>query len=451
MNPRARTTVEGEEDESMREEGDEEEEEDEEEEQEEQEEQEEEEDVELLFFSRAKRPKQLVCPFSDPSRPTPCTTHERPRKKKKSIQKHLQNVKENGGDEKHPHDDPLWSTFEVNWFLTSRPKFNKKKKLLAQSKSHSLYYKKRKATQEQYEAQKRRMFENGEIGEDEYKKVLIGEKRRRFITERDVEKKLQARMQGEIQSMKEDMETRLKGERDLREDIEKKLHDLRSQDTTDAESSNNSAAIAALETARSELNSTQATVEAYKAALADQATNVVNLWADDQFLASTDMTYLQYYRFSWPTDPSEEAFYDFATFLTPKKNWDGQIRSESSIRHMHQELRAYVAAEKDAENNPEEALDLDRIVQTFSSCCDVIKQGSQRTESMSLDGAQQWIDEQEKMWADAKSAFQTRFGLDSQPPIQHIRLINEFADVWRAQKAAQESSENARLAAGGLV
>jgi hypothetical protein len=350
--------------------------------------------VELLFFSRAKRPKQLVCPFSDASRSNRCTTHERPRKKKKSIQKHLQNVKENGGDGKHPLDDPLWKTFEVNWFLTSRPKFSKKKKLLAQSNSHSLYYRKRKAMQEKFEAQKRRMFENGEIGEDEYKKVLIGEKRRRFITERDMEKKVQARMQGELQSMKEDMETRLKRERDLREDIEKKLQDLRSQNcTTDAESTNNTAAIAALETARSELNSTQAAVEAFKAALANLSTNVVDLWADDRFLSSTDMTYLQYYGFSWPTIPSEEAFYIFATFLTPKKNWDGQIRSQSSIRHMHQELRAYVEAVKEPDNNPQETLELDRIVQTFSSCCDVIKQSSERTESMSQDGAQRWIDE----------------------------------------------------------
>src|SRR5271157_4764220 len=65
------------------------------------------EDVELLFFSRSKRPKQLVCPFSDASRPNPCTTHEQPRKKKKSIQKHLQHVKEKDGDEKHPLNDPL--------------------------------------------------------------------------------------------------------------------------------------------------------------------------------------------------------------------------------------------------------------------------------------------------------------------------------------------------------
>jgi hypothetical protein len=436
------------EDEELPDPEEEEEEEEEEEDEEEDEERKIEEDVELLFFSRTKRPKHLVCPFSDAARPNPCTTHEQPRKKKKSIQKHLQHVKEIGGDEKHPLDDPLWSTFEVNWFLTSRPKFNKKKKLLAQSKSHSLYYKKRKATQEKYEAQKRQMFENGEIGEDEYKKVLIGEKRRKFITERDVEKKVQARMEGEMESMRKDMER----ERDLREDIEKRLQDLRSKDcTTDAESTNNTAAIAALEAARSELDSTQAAVEAYKAALAKLSTNVVDLSADDRFLPSTDMAYLQYYGFSWPTTPSEEAFYVFATFLTPKKNWDSQIRSPSNIRHMHQELRTYVEATKDPDNNPQEALKLDRIVQTFSSCCDVIKQSSEHTESMSQDGAQRWIDEHEKMWTDAKLAFQSRFGLDSQAPIQHIQLIDQFVDVWRAQKAAQESNETARLLAGDLV
>ena len=151
-------------------------EEEEEEEEEDSEERKIEEDVELLFFSRTKRPKQLVCPFSNAARPNPCTTHEQPRKKKKSIQKHLQHVKEKGGDEKHPLDDRLWSTFEVNWFLTSRPKFNKKKQLLAQSRSHSLYYKKRKATQEKYEAQKRRMFENGKLGRTNTRKFWSARK-----------------------------------------------------------------------------------------------------------------------------------------------------------------------------------------------------------------------------------------------------------------------------------
>jgi len=129
----------------------------------------------------------------------------------------------------------------------------------------------------------------GEIEEDEYKKVLIGEKRRKFIMERDVERKVQAQMQGEMESMRKDMQR----EQDLWEDIEKRLQDLRSKDcTTDAESTNNTATITALEAARSELDSTQAGVEAFKAALVKLSTNVVDLSVDDRFLPSTDMTYL---------------------------------------------------------------------------------------------------------------------------------------------------------------
>lgn len=241
-----------------------------------------------------------------------------------------------------------------------------------------------------------------------------------------------------MESMRKDMER----EWDLREVIEKLLQVLRTKDyTTDAESTN-TAAIVALEVARSVHHSCKAAVEASKAALAKMSTNFVGLFADEGFLPS-DMTYLRYYGFSWPTTPSEEAFYVFATLLTSEENWDSQIRSPSSIRQMHQELRTYVEATKDPDNNLEEALELDRCVQTFSSCCDVIKQSSERTESMSQDGAQRWIDEHEKMWTDAKLAFQSRFRLDSKPPIYHFRLINDFADIVRAQKAAQESNETA--------
>ena len=411
------------------------------------------EDVVLSFFSRAKRPKLKVCPFSDSSRENPCSTHNTPRSRKDLIKTHLENIKNQGGDEQHPIDDLLWQSFDVVWFLTPRPTFTKTKKHKAQSISQSLYYKKRKAIQESHEQEMKAKFEEGVIGENEYKKYLIGDKRRRFITERETERRVEARTKGEMDAMKQDMERRLNGERELRIDIENRLQELRGQTcTSNADATSNSAAISALESARKELDATQLTVQAYREVLSSQATNVVNLWADEGFLSS-DLTYLQHSGFTWPTISSEASFYIFATLLTPKKNWNGQVRSESSIRHMHQDLRHYVEAEKsyvDPED-VEEVAALDRIVQTFSASCDEIKQNAERTSSMTMDGAQSWIDEQDRMWDNAKSTFQSLFSLDSQPPIQHIRLINEFADTWRAQKAAQEMNATAHAAASDLI
>jgi hypothetical protein len=94
---------------------------------------------------------------------------------------------------------------------------------------------------------------------------------------------------------------------------------------------------------------------------------------------------------------------------------------------------------------------LDQVVATFTSCCDVVKENEGRATSMTEDGAQQWLDEQDRLWEDAKKTFQTQFNLDSQTAIQHIRLINDFADTWRAQKEAERLNLSAQAAATGLI
>jgi hypothetical protein len=214
--------------------------------------------VVLSFFSRAKRPKQKICPFSDSSRGNPCTTHNTPRSRKDLIKTHLETTQKKGGDEQHPIDDPLWQSFGVIWFLTPRPTFTKTKKHKAQSISQSLYYKKRKAMQEAHEQEMKAKFEQGVIDENEYKKYLIGDKRRRFITERDTAKRVEARAKTEMEAMKQDMGRRLNGERELNIDIEKRLQELRGQTfTSDSDATTNSATIGALELARKELDATQ--------------------------------------------------------------------------------------------------------------------------------------------------------------------------------------------------
>ena len=287
-------------------------------------------------------------------------------------------------------------------------------------------------------------MDEGIIGEGEYIKYLIGDKRRKFIVERQV----RAEMQQEMNTVRQEMEARLVDERRLRDDIEKKLEDLRAQSTN----VDTSAAISTLESARQELDDSQFDVNAYKEVLTSQAANVVNLFADNDFLEATNMTYIQYYGFEWPKTVSETSFYIFATLLCPKSEWDGQIRSNSSIRHMQAELRDYVQAEQENVGESEaDVAELNDIVQTFTSSCDLIRAGEERAAKMTNDGAQQWLDEQKKFWNDAKAAFKSRFKLDSQAPLQHIRLVNDFADTWRAQKAAEERNLSAIALANGLV
>jgi hypothetical protein len=359
-------------------------------------------------------------------------------------------MQKTGGNDEHPLNDPLWNGFTVQWFLTDRPTFTDEQRHNAQSVSQSRYYKKRKAVQEEHAEEMKALYEAGQITDDEYKKYLIGDKRRQFITETKTKKRIKAEMTTEMKSMRQDMGNRLNDERNLRSNIEKKLQDLRSQ-LTSADVNSNSADIEALENARNKLDLTQAKVEAYKEILSELATNVVNLWADDQFLATSHMTYLQYYNFQWPTEVSEKSFYVFATLLCPKTKWDGQIRSPSSIRHMQLELRDYIKSEKEQAAMEDGILKLDQLTATFTSSIDVVKNNEQQAGSMSQDGAQRWVDDQDRLWEDAKKEFQTRFALDAHAPIQYIRLINEFGNTWRAQKDAEKQNSSARAAASGLV
>jgi len=151
-------------------------------------------DVEANFFVRDKKPKRLVCPFSDPSRANRCLSHAEAKSRKDVIEKHLRKVKSNGGDERHPLDDPLWHSFDVVWFLTPRPKFTPKKRRLAKRSAQSRYYERRKDKQASEGEEAGRKFDEGIIDEEEYKKYLIGNKRRRFITQTATEKRVRAEM-----------------------------------------------------------------------------------------------------------------------------------------------------------------------------------------------------------------------------------------------------------------
>jgi len=394
-----------------------------------------------------------VCPFSDPSRVNRCLSHAEAKSRKDVIEKHLYKVKSNGGDEQHPLNDPLWHSFDVVWFLTPRPRLTPKKRKLAKGSAQSRYYKRRKDKQEREEAGAKRRFDEGIIGEEEYKKYLIGDKRRKFIMEKATERRVRAEMQSQMEAVRKEMEMRLFDERKLRADIENKLQDLRTESSASGNRLNDNAdAIASLEAAQQQLDDTGISAAALQEVLADQAANVVNFWADDRFLEATGMTYLQYYGFEWPTEVSETSFYTFATLLCPRSQWDGQLRSKSSRRHMQRELREYVESERQNLAESEEDVSvLNDIIQTFTSSCDLIQDGEERAAQMTPECAQKWLDEQEKLWSAAKAAFQARFTLDSQPPLQHFRLINDFADTWRAQKEASEKNCSAIAQASSLL
>ena len=328
-------------------------------------------DLRYMEISRSQPPK--VCPFSSSERRNPCDSHSTPRKRKDAIQKHLQKVKANGGDSQHPMDDPLWESNLVNWFLSNKPVYDSTKRALGFKNSQSKYYMKRVKLQDVHAEFHRLLFEQGRITEEEYKKVLIGEKRRTFITSQNVKTRLE-------QSLKAESDKRLE------EAIEIRLGELRACEIGDSRSSDNSKAIADLESARNDLFESREKVDGYKELLSIQFAKLVEFYSDDLFLLSK-MTFLQYYKFDWPTIATDKEFYRFASVLIPAGDWEDDIKSDSSIRKMKRELIVHISKEKEFVDESEFEI-LDQVLNVFNACCDIIKMQKDKLTDMSVDGAQ---------------------------------------------------------------
>lgn len=162
----------------------------------------------LNFYDRALIPKRKVCPFSEPSRRNPCTTHASPKKRKDIIQNHLLHIKQRGYDDQHPASDPLWHSWEVEkYWLVSRPPplINNDDKKAARSKAAKKSYRSRLEREEREAAIRKRQYEEGKIPFSEYKFFLVGEKRRKAeleyrITQRlEEERKLQVNLERRIE------------------------------------------------------------------------------------------------------------------------------------------------------------------------------------------------------------------------------------------------------------
>ena len=382
-------------------------------------------------YHRHKRLGKLpkVCPFSDPSRENPCTTHNQPRSRKDIIMKHLLKMKSKN-DPSHPKNDPLWESDVVKYLLQLLPpRYDEtQKREAAQLSAHRYYVKRIKLQDEKADLEKEK-FIAGQIDAEKYKSFLIGKRRREFL----MEQSLKARIEQEI---------REENERELQQILEQRISELRSQSNGDFATQS---AILELENARDKLAGAQMDVCRYREEISSQSAKVVEFFANDSFLSS-DRTFLQHHEFRWPTNPSVEIFYVFATFLSAPSGWNGQIRSSENIRHMKRELSEYIEGEK-ALVDEDEVHQLEGIMAVFNSSCDMVRLEEERTSEMSTEGAQKWLDEQSSLWDRAQRLFHDRFKLNTRPPIQLVSLIDEYADMWRGLKEAEDGEDLARQTA----
>lgn len=150
------------------------------------------------------------------------------------------------------------------------------------------------------------LFKNGDIGEEEFKKSLVGEKQRQFITS--------YKLQGEF-----DQWVKKEVERCVRETLEWKLGELTTcaNDNLDLQAdATNSASIRELQATQTELNDTCEALNYFQDILLHKSEDVVQFYAPKNFLSS-DRSFLEYHGFHWPIQVSSASFYLFATMLAP--------------------------------------------------------------------------------------------------------------------------------------
>jgi hypothetical protein len=381
-----------------------------------------------------------VCPFSALSRMNRCLSHGQPRARTESIRKHLIKVRDNGGDEFHPLADPLWDTSIVQYILSPRPpKLAPQKRKLTVQETQRMYYTKRR-TKQALQPDVEARFAAGEISKVEVLKVLIGDRRRKFITGQKV-----------MAELKEG------NERKRREDLERMLAEYRLQQSQDDPIAAQAAAdaVARLEASQRDLNERDKIIDRFQVDMSSLASNAVSQWASEGFLES-ELPYLEHHKYPWPASGSYESFYRFATLLLPRSLWNGRVWNDSHMRRMHLELSDFIHAESDSVDEDELEIvqqNMNALEAIFNASCDIVKGGSVRMEQTVV-GAEQWLASQDQMWDNAKKEFAARTNLDDVTPLTFIRMVDKMAVNWRALREAlidkQHMHAKARATADGL-
>ena len=383
----------------------------------------------LNFYDRALIPKRKVCPFSNSSRRNPCTTHASPRKRKDIIQNHLLHIKQKGYDNQHPATDPLWNSWEVSkYWLVSRPPplATDEDKKAARSKAAKKSYRSRLEREEREADLRKRQYEEGKIPFSEYKFVLVGDKRRKAEQEYRITQ-------------------RLEEERQLQVNLERRINEFA---TTAPKTTAEQQRLDDLTMSLQSVNKSKDRVQLIRDEVVSMCTEVVRCWgrsekfnmcvSDDSFM--TDMVF--------PGECSLISFYQYVALLLPPMHWNDRPFKGTYLRNMKKALQVYaqdlqseiIPEEDDAEDQLRQ---IDDLVALFNACCDVVE--LEEKKAMDLGCLQEWLDTQDKLWADVKA--QKKHWLDMmmgwRAPIQTARILDKFKDV--ISDLTQETETDAKI------
>jgi hypothetical protein len=218
-------------------------------------------------------------------------------KTKTQIFNHLWSMKKKNGDKSHPIDDSLWNDPIIkNYYMMKKPVFSvDESRELAKIRNQRVYQQRK----EQAEGADEK-FRQGEISEQDYRRLLVGKKRLDFDLEKTIEK------------------TRQEAQQEIEDSVEERIRHLQQSGGI------------TMSTELGDLNNLQTELQLVKQKIREiteqqlrHSTNLLSMFSDraEDIYFDSDSSMFQFAGLQYPTDIGPSTFYYYSALFTPRNYW----------------------------------------------------------------------------------------------------------------------------------
>jgi len=359
--------------------------------------------------SDPRKPQSFTCPFSDPSRENPFAE---PRKVKGLVSNHLFRIKQRGGDESHPINDALWNDWIIKGFyFQRRPKLTPEERRRAMAESNKQHYHRRKKRQKREYDEKKRLWQDGLISTEEFRKILVG--------------KVRVEFDAHLNAMEREQEMQ---------------EALQARGPNGSQDDKSSPLLTTTTIATSPPQKSEA-----QGAVVDAAKQVLSLFGRstaDTLLSSQD-DFFTYTGLSYPTEIRIESYYFWAAYLTPMTAWQKltpwEAATNTSLKALlDQQVKTWIAfLPTPSASKAKDVKAIQSRLQIFNKSWDLIARESPGGRGQGRLDDEAFQVKHMKLWDDAKvsirgAMFEQIFTGAGKSPCMVVEAINKLTAVLAA-------------------
>jgi len=358
--------------------------------------------------SDPRKPQSFICPFSDPTRDVCCQAFAEPRNVKGLVANHLARIKQRGGDESHPINDPLWDDWIIkDFYFARRPKLTPEARRRAMAESNKQHYQRRKKRQKREYEEKKKLWQNGLISTEEFRKILVGKVRVEFdahLSAMEREQEMQEALQaGRVNGSQDDNSVR---------------QTIATNTTSPRHKSEPSVAL---------IDASRDVLSSFGRSMADNF-----LSSQRDFLAYTGLTY--------PTEARVESYYFWAAYLSPMTAWPKFTPWEPAAHTdlntlLESQIKVWIASvNANPGNNRKEVKVIQSRLQIFNKSWDLVAGESSGAKGSREMDDQAFQAKHMKLWDDAKlsirrALFEQIFTGAGKSPSMVVEAMNTLTSV----------------------